>query len=220
VLSSGVLQQCDRPQVVFDHPANLFVAGFMGSPPMNLFEAAVSEGARAVSVGSQQLQLNDSVLGENPALRAYAGRRIVLGIRPEDLGAPELPGSEQGPGCALTGQVELVEALGSEQLIHFTTDARVVDIHGAHEDDAKGLDRGTINQGGAGVARIDAQSLVRAGDAVRFRINPRRLRFFDPETTQAIGSPTNGASVAGQPRDRLDDRADDRPPGGQAGDAR
>ncbi len=58
VLSSGALQQCDRPQVVFDHPANLFVAGFMGSPPMNLFEAAVSEGAKGVSVGSQQLELN------------------------------------------------------------------------------------------------------------------------------------------------------------------
>ncbi len=95
------------------------------------------------------------------------------------------PDKEQG--CSLEGRVELVEALGSEQLIHFTTDARAVDIHGAHEDDAKGLDRGTINQGGAAVARIDAQTLVRAGDAVQFRIDPRRLRFFDPETTEAIG---------------------------------
>jgi multiple sugar transport system ATP-binding protein len=192
VLSAGVLQQCDRPQAVYDNPRNLFVAGFMGSPPMNLFEVTITEGARTVTLGSQRLELPASVLHDIPELHDYAGRGVVLGIRPEDLGS--LQPAQQGgdPACVLEGRVELVEALGSEQLIHFSTDARAVEVHGAHEDDAQGLDRGTIHRGGTGVARIEARALVRAGDAARFHIDSSRMRFFDPETTEAIGFPAQG----------------------------
>jgi multiple sugar transport system ATP-binding protein len=193
VLSAGVLQQCNHPQVIYDHPRNLFVAGFMGSPPMNLFEATIGEGTRAVTIGSQQLQLPASVLSDTPELGAYAGRRVVLGVRPEDMEArgPENHSSH----CVLEGRVDLVEALGSEQLIHFTTDAQSVHVRGAHEEDAAGLDQGTIRQGGEGVARVDTRAAIRAGDAVRFYIEPGRVRFFDPETTEAIGLP---AGVSGQ----------------------
>jgi multiple sugar transport system ATP-binding protein len=188
VLSSGVLQQCDRPQTVYDHPRNLFVAGFMGSPPMNLFAVTIADGARGVRLGSQQMELPASVLADIPDLRAYAGKNVVLGIRPEDLGSlqPSQRG-ESNPACTLEGRTELVEALGSEQLIHFTTDAQTVEVHGAHEEDAEGLDQGTIRRGGGGVARVDARTVIRAGDAVRFHIEASRLRFFDPETTEAIG---------------------------------
>ncbi|HWE58403.1 MAG TPA: sn-glycerol-3-phosphate ABC transporter ATP-binding protein UgpC [Solirubrobacteraceae bacterium] len=192
ILSAGVLQQCDEPQVVYDHPRNLFVAGFMGSPPMNLFEGTIAEGALTAVVGSQQLALPASVLAETPALLEYVGKPVVLGIRPEDLGAVR-PGdhNDSQAGCVLEGRTDLVEALGSEQLIHFTTDARAVEVHGAREDDAEGLSQGTINRGGAGTARIDARTVVRAGDAVRFHIDPSRLRFFDPETAEAIGFATD-----------------------------
>jgi ABC-type sugar transport system ATPase subunit len=88
----------------------------------------------------------------------------------------------------LNGRVDLVEALGSEQLIHFTTDASAVQVTGAHEEDAAGLDQGTIRQGGEGVARIDTRAPVRAGDTIAFSIEPGRLRFFDPDTAWAIGS--------------------------------
>jgi multiple sugar transport system ATP-binding protein len=199
VLSAGVLQQCDKPQVVYDHPRNLFVAGFMGSPPMNLFEGTIADGARAVVVGSQKVDLPESVLIGAPDLRAYVGRPVVLGIRPEDLGGLR-PGDDNDlrSGCALDGRVELVEALGSEQLIHFTTDARAVEVKGARDDDAEGLGHGTINRGGAGIARMDARASVRAGEAVRLHIDPSRLRFFDPETTEAIGFATpTGAGGAG-----------------------
>src|SRR5579875_1060744 len=211
VLSAGVLQQCDSPQAVYDHPANLFVAGFMGSPPMNLFEASISDDATAVRVGSQQLDLPSSVLSENPALRSYTGRRVVLGVRPEDLSSPAGESAGSTGACCLEGRVELVEALGSEQLIHFTTDARAIDVHGAHEEDAEGLDRGTINRGGAGVARIDARTRVRAGDAVRFRIEPGRLRFFDPDTTDAIGPPALGPNGTGPQPNRVDGDTSSRP---------
>ncbi len=85
VISGGVLQQCDSPQVLYDNPKNLFVAGFMGSPAMNLFEGAMGEGASSVLVGSQQLELPAAVVAAKPALRAYANRPVVVGIRPEDF---------------------------------------------------------------------------------------------------------------------------------------
>jgi multiple sugar transport system ATP-binding protein len=187
VLASGVLQQCDRPQVIYDHPRNLFVAGFMGSPPMNLFEATIADGATAAIVGSQQINLPASVLNENPDLGRYAGRRVVLGIRPEDLGAAR-SSEASGPVCVLEGRTELVEALGSEQLVHFTTDARSVQIEGTQDkEDAQGLNQGTISRLNEGVARIEARALVSVGEVVKFHIDPARLRFFDPETTEAIG---------------------------------
>ncbi|HWD69329.1 MAG TPA: sn-glycerol-3-phosphate ABC transporter ATP-binding protein UgpC [Solirubrobacteraceae bacterium] len=188
VLNSGVLQQCGTPQAVYDHPRNLFVAGFMGSPPMNLFEAVLAPEADHLTVGSQQVRLSSSVLAGNSELREYAGRPVVLGIRPEDLGTVQPAGDDDaGQSCELTGRADLIEALGSEQLIHFTTDARAVEVEGAKDTDAQGLSQGTINRGGAGVARVDRRAAVRAGDTVRFRIELSRLRFFDPVATSAIG---------------------------------
>ena len=199
VLSAGELQQCDSPQVVYDHPRNLFVAGFMGSPPMNLFEAVLSPDADRLSLGSQEMTLPASVLGAVPELRGYAGQPVVLGIRPEDLGSVRTDqGDGTGATCELDGRADLIEALGSEQLIHFSTDARAVEVEGAHDTDAQGLSKGTINRGGAGVARVGTEASVRAGDGVRFRIDPVKLRFFDPKTTNAIGLPTaNGGGPAG-----------------------
>jgi len=166
---------------------------------MNLFEVTITEGARAAVLGSQQIDLPDTLLSEVPALRAYADKRVVLGVRPEDLSSLGPGGGGGSSPCVLMGQAELVEALGSEQLIHFTTDARAVDVHGAHEDDAAGLNEGTIRRGGEGIARIDARSVVRAGDTVRFHIDPLRLRFFDIDTTDAIVS-SSGTGVMGNGR--------------------
>src|ERR1700756_2762100 len=100
VLSAGVLQQVARPQDVYDQPRNLFVAGFMGSPPMNLFEATIGEGGRSVQVGSQTISLPTSVNEEIPTLAGYAGRSVVLGVHPEDLGLPGTGnGSMNGDTC-------------------------------------------------------------------------------------------------------------------------
>jgi multiple sugar transport system ATP-binding protein len=192
VLSAGNLQQVGSPQEVYDRPRNLFVAGFMGSPPMNLFEASVAEGARELRVGSQAIPLPDSVRAEVPDLARFAGQDVVLGVRPEDLGTL---GAGEGR-LALSGTVELVEALGSEKLVHFTTDAQAVEVKGTKDEDAEGLSQGAIRRAGAGVARIDARSVVRDGDQVHFSIEPDRLRFFDPESGDAIGSASALAPTA------------------------
>jgi multiple sugar transport system ATP-binding protein len=199
VMSKGELQQCGSPQSVYDHPRNLFVAGFMGSPPMNLFEVAIGEGARSMHVGSQELVLSADVLTQVPDLSAYAGRTLVLGTRPEDLTmlgdatasdatASDATASDATAGMTLVGTAELIEALGSEQLLHFTTDAQSVEVQGALDADAEGLSHGRIRQNGAGVARIDARVAVREGERIRFRLAADRLRFFDPATTEAIGA--------------------------------
>ena len=202
VLSGGVLQQVGDPQEVYDHPRNLFVAGFMGSPPMNLFEAGVAEGARSLRVGSQTLELPAGVLREIPTLVRYAGRQLVVGIHPEDLVLPGAGnGAPEDAHCVLEGSVELVEALGSEQLVHFTTDAQAVEVEGTAVGDAEGLAKGKLTRAGEGVARVEARAAVPAGGRVRFLIDPRRLRFFDPSSTDAIDGDHHGNGAA-QPRAR------------------
>jgi mannitol 2-dehydrogenase len=186
VMSAGHLQQCDSPQVVYDHPRNLFVAGFMGSPPMNLFEATVGEGARSLTLGSQVLEVPEEVSALVPELRGYANQSVVFGIRPEDfISLRPVDDTADGPG--LVGTVELVEALGSEQLVHFTTDAQAVEVEGTKDDDGEGLNHGKIRKAGAGVARIDTRTPIREGAHVRFGLDPDRLRFFDPGSGEAIG---------------------------------
>jgi multiple sugar transport system ATP-binding protein len=180
VLRAGVLQQCDRPQALYDNPNNLFVAAFIGSPAMNLFEAQITEGASTVIIGSQRIELGEAVLAHRPAVRAYANRRVVLGIRPEDL-----PMASSDEGSALVGEVELVEALGSDLLIHFAIDANRVEVEGALEDDDASLSP-VMLQRAQGVARIAPRSPVEAGDRVRLSVNPIRLHFFDPESGVAI----------------------------------
>ena len=188
VMQAGVLQQCDNPQVLYDNPANLFVAGFMGSPAMNLFEASLGERADSAVVGSQRITLPDSLHATRPGLRAYANRPVILGIRPEDLlveGDSIPTGGDYSP---LEGDIELVEALGSELLVHFTTDAHRVEAEGAKEADAEGLNAGSLSQGGEGVARVEPRAQLLAGRRVRFMINPARLHFFDATHGRAITS--------------------------------
>jgi multiple sugar transport system ATP-binding protein len=184
VLRAGVLQQCDKPQALYDNPNNLFVAAFIGSPAMNLFEAQITEGASAVEIGSQRIELNDAVLSRRPGVRAYANRRIVLGIRPEDLPMAASDGSGAVGSSTLDGDVELVEALGSDLLIHFSLDAQRVEVEGAMEDDDD-LTPATL-QTAQGVARIEPRSTVAHGDRVRLSVNPIRLHFFDPESGDAV----------------------------------
>jgi multiple sugar transport system ATP-binding protein len=187
VLSVGVLQQCDIPQVLYDNPKNLFVAGFMGSPAMNLFEATIGDGASFVLIGSQKIPLSSTVHGARPALRGYASRSVVVGIRPEDL--PILKTDEisaDSTSAVFEGNVELAEALGSEQLVHFTSDAHQIEVGDSKDEDAEGLSEGTIAKAGEGVARVDARTQLVAGCRIRFQLDPSRIHFFDPTTNEAI----------------------------------
>ena len=177
VMRSGVLQQVDHPQVLYDRPDNLFVAAFIGSPSMNLYEGTMSQDASAVKIGSQELALPVVCRDAHPALRNYAGKKIILGLRPEHL-----PGAGNGAtGPTLTGNVDLVEALGSELMVHFTIDARRVRAEGATS-----ADEDATAEAGEGVARVDPSANVKVGEKFTFAVRTDGMQFFDPETEQSI----------------------------------
>jgi multiple sugar transport system ATP-binding protein len=177
VLRSGVLQQCDHPQVLYNRPDNLFVAAFIGSPAMNLYEATVGEGGRSVRLGSQLIDLPAPVIAERSGLAAYAGRKVALGVRPEHL--PAATNGQAGP--ALVADVDLVEALGAELMVHFTIDARRVRPEGATDADTE-----AVTEAGEGVARVDPEAPVKPGERCTFSINTSGLQFFDLSSGEAI----------------------------------
>jgi len=180
VIRDGYLQQCDQPQILYDHPVNMFVAAFIGSPEMNLYEVVLDPGATAVHLGSQVIPLSEQVRIAHPSLAGYAGRGLVAGLRPEHLPAADLPGADiEGP--QIEGKVDLVEALGSELLVHFTIDAHRVLAEGVHDADAEQL-----IQGGEGVARVDPRSTLKPGETGRFSVDIDRMQFFDPTSGETI----------------------------------
>jgi multiple sugar transport system ATP-binding protein len=206
VLRAGALQQCTPPRELYEAPANLFVATFIGSPSMNLYEAALAgdEGAGAVIVlGSQRLSLPAQMLKQNALLASYLGRSVIVGMRPEHLSDPAHAGAAPEPGAGLAVDADYVEVLGSEQLVHFTIDARRVredlDLPGQPGD----ADQGEIVAASVaeGVARIDPRSVIRARSRAVFAVDVERLHFFDPDTGAAIaGSRALGVTAGGGSR--------------------
>jgi multiple sugar transport system ATP-binding protein len=174
VLRDGLLQQCDTPQNMYDHPLNLFVAAFIGSPAMNLYEATLTDGCDAVRLGSQQIELAEQVRQAHPVLAVFAGKRVIVGIRPENL-----PAANGAAGPTLEADVELVEALGSELQVHFSLDARRVLAEGPDEADE-------LAGSGAGVARVAPHVPAKAGERIRFAVDPDAIHFFDPDSGRAI----------------------------------
>jgi multiple sugar transport system ATP-binding protein len=181
VLESGRLQQCDAPQTLYEEPANLVVAAFIGSPSMNLFEAQLSADGETLQVGSNTLPAA-AALKRIPGLQAYAGRLFVIGLRPEDL---SLTADQQTPGIA--GTVELIEALGSELLVHFSSDAkRARPAVAAKADSEEYLPEAEVSGGDGWVARLPTRTPVKAGDSVRLTPDLSRLHCFDPVSGDAI----------------------------------
>ena len=177
VLRDGRLQQVGAPQYLYDNPDNIFVAAFIGSPAMNLYDATLGAGARSVKIGSQEVDLPESVLLARPALRGYEGKKLVVGLRPEHLPAE----SADSTGPKLVGEVELVEALGSEQVVHFTIDANRVLAEGAVDKD-----EAAAVKHGEGVARVAAKTPVKPGDRLTFAVSIEDMKFFDEATGAAI----------------------------------
>jgi multiple sugar transport system ATP-binding protein len=183
VLKDGYLQQVDTPQNLYDHPVNVFVAAFIGSPSMNLFEGEVhlSGESGTVTLGSHVVGLARQCLVKHPRLREYDGRRVIVGVRPEDYEdaalAPEIPESQR-----ITTTVGLLEALGSEIMVHFRVEAPTVD---SGDPDAV-EDKGAGTSANA-VGRFNPRSTVRLGDTVEVAISTENLHFFDPETRTSIG---------------------------------
>ncbi|MGA4542881.1 ABC transporter ATP-binding protein [Uniformispora flossi] len=214
VMRKGVLQQVAPPQELYDRPVNLFVAGFIGSPAMNVVTGELEEegGELRVRLGSQRLTVPAQVLVDRPALRGYAGRRVIVGIRPEDLG--EVSG-EVPDGTVLRADTDLVESMGSEVHAHVRIDAPPAVTAEVHElaADAGADDQVPDPATGSSelVARLGPRTAVREGEGTRLRVATDRLHFFDPDTGLSVrdaapGGPTdrNGPTGPGDPTDPTD----------------
>jgi multiple sugar transport system ATP-binding protein len=197
VMRDGLLQQVDTPQRLYDTPANLFVASFVGSPAMNLMEAVVvGDGTRVVlRVGETELELPADVVAERPELRRYVGRRVAVGIRPEDV--REASGWD---GARLRGRILLVESLGAEQLVHIEIAAIPLEradlIDAAAQPPGPSLGVDDLERAVTLLGRFDRHLLLAPGEAVEVAIDPRLLHFFDLETGVAI--PTVDVPVAAE----------------------
>jgi multiple sugar transport system ATP-binding protein len=193
VMRQGRLQQVATPQEVYDHPVNVFVAGFIGSPAMNLLEGRLEgagDGLR-VDLGGQVLRLGPGLVAARPALRGMAGRRVVLGIRPEAVEDAALaPGGE---GAVLRGVTELREALGSEIVAH----VRVAGASAAATEDVAelaadiGHDGGARVGAGAGpgalvVGRLSPRSAAAEEREIELSVDVDALHVFDPATGLAV----------------------------------
>ena len=191
VLRGGLRQQVDRPQFLYDKPANLFVAGFIGSPAMNLVEADLVEGDGVVSLtfGPHRLPVEHDVLWARPALRRYIGRKIALGIRPEDLeDASLVPGSPADR--RISARVDIKEDMGYEVFLHFAIEAPPVTTDELREivggEALAAADEQTHHHGSPWIARVGRTTAAREGDRLELAVSTGRLHFFDLESGAGI----------------------------------
>jgi multiple sugar transport system ATP-binding protein len=194
VLKGGILQQVDTPRVLYDRPVNLFVAGFIGSPAMNLVEATPvsSDGGLWVEFGSNRVRLDDQLLASRPGLKRYQGKRVVLGIRPEDMeDAAIVSGAPADQRFPIV--VDLREDMGPELYIHFTIDAPSVltedtkELASDRDEEAvRMLEARAAQRTTPFIARFSGRSSVQEGERVEVWVDARALHFFDPETGQGI----------------------------------
>jgi multiple sugar transport system ATP-binding protein len=185
LLRDGVLQQVDTPSVIYDRPKNLFVAAFIGSPTMNLYyaELVAGEGGGAgIKLGSTVITVPPAVTAQRPGLARYQGKRLVVGIRPESLSDPALR-PDLTPQGILRSTVELVEALGSDVLVHFGIDAEAATVQSS--DSLQELKAGK-KAASRMVARLTPRSQLKLGGPIEVAIDTERLQFFDAETSEAI----------------------------------
>ncbi len=192
VIRKGELQQVDHPQVLYDRPVNLFVGGFIGSPSMNMIEATLEQqnGGYAVKIGDSPISIDPETISSKPGLAGYAGKTIVVGIRPEDLEDAALV-SDSPPDRRLNGKIELTEALGSEIMAHFQINAKHAVTEDVRElaqdvgDERKATELAEADTATL-VGRFGPRSKATPGEAMEIAVDTRSLHFFDPETGLGI----------------------------------
>ena len=206
VLKDGLVQQVDSPQQMYDHPNNVFVAGFIGSPAMNFLRARLERenGGYQVTFGSTRIPLDREVVTEVKERRGqdlgeHVGE-IVLGIRPEHLEdaeteAAEVLGGTEGSSC-VDVETQVIESMGSEKYIYFEPPREQAvrlssiaemteDAEGGAEEDTMGGSAEDVG-GNLMVARVAPESTAREGQKIRLAVDTTKIRIFDPETEQAI----------------------------------
>jgi multiple sugar transport system ATP-binding protein len=194
VMNAGRLQQVDTPQVLYDHPRNEFVAGFIGSPAINLVEAQLEKtnGHLSVSFGEHRLAVDDLAARNRSGLNDYVGREIILGIRPEDFEDASIETGAPGDR-RMKVTCDLTEPLGAEVLIYFGTAATGVVSSAATADvgeDASIRLGGGDEDDGAGktrlCARVSPRTRIAIGSETELAVDTSRLYFFDPQTREAL----------------------------------
>ena len=191
VMNAGRLLQVDTPQVLYTQPNNEFVAGFIGSPAINLVEAQLEQtnGNLTVGFGEHRLAVDENAARNRSRLKDYVGKTIILGIRPEDFEDAAL-NSDAPSDRRVKVNVDLIEPLGAEILAYFGTAATGVVSSAAAADVGEDAD---VRLGGGGAAdgarmcaRVSPHSRIAMGQAVVLAVDTSRLYFFDPETREAV----------------------------------
>jgi multiple sugar transport system ATP-binding protein len=192
VMRDGHLQQVDTPQVLYDSPVNEFVAGFIGSPSINLVEAQLArdDGRLSVSFGEHRLPVDDQLARNRSGLESYIGKTVLLGIRPESFEDASLE-SDVPADRRIKTTADLTEPLGSEVLVYFTAAATEVVSSAAGENVADAKVRLGAGEDGSGerarlIARVDPNTRIAEGSEIALAVDTSRLYFFDPETRNAI----------------------------------
>ena len=190
VLRDGVLQQVDTPKNLFDHPVNLFVGSFIGSPSMNIVTAKVvsDEAGAALTFAGYRLPIPEEVMHAKPEIKAYFDREVILGIRPSDFEDASLADTSW---TTMPVVAHVTEALGSEIHVIFGIDAPPVEhkdaagLAGHQEDDEAAI---PLFEGKSlWTARVSARSHARAGDPIELKLDTHNLHFFDPDSGLAVG---------------------------------
>src|SRR5256714_13993244 len=196
VMQTGHLQQVDTPQVLYDSPVNEFVAGFIGSPSINLVHAQLdrSNGSLTVAFGDYRLAVDDQLARNRSGLADYVGGRVMLGTRPEDFEDASLE-SDAPPDRRISAAADLTEPLGSEVLVYFSVAATGIVSSAVTADAAEG-DADLYFAGGEDgdsaegmtrlVARVSPRTRIAVGSKIEPAVDTSRLYFFDAATREAI----------------------------------
>jgi len=182
------LQQVASPTELFYNPANLFVAGFIGSPAMNMVTGHLEGRGEEVWVvfGPHRVRVDRRALDRHPGLESYVGRELVVGVRPGDFEDERITGPT--PERVMEVQVDVTEVLGSETLVHFMVPVppvvtpEIEELLADMKADASSLGRETKFS-----ARISPDAPVSAGSRARLVVDTAKCHFFDPETGKRIG---------------------------------
>lgn len=189
VLSRGELQQVDPPQQLYDNPDNLFVAGFIGSPAMNICEGRLEKDDEGILVrfGSQTLRVTEGTLERYPGVPDAVGQPVAVGMRPEHFVEPDGSLSDDQ---RFESEVRLVEALGAELLVHFQVDAPPIlteDMREAIDDpDAIANMERRAAEGQTFTARFDPGRAPKVGEHIQIGFRPEYLHFFDMKSGRAL----------------------------------
>ncbi len=190
LMRDGQIVQLDKPDTLYERPVDLFVAGFIGSPAMNIIRGRLvdRDGGLALEAGPLRLPLPPGVLDARPGLARYRDREVLAGVRPEAFADAEFEASHEGR-LVFEAKVSLAQSMGSEMIVHFDPAGGVVDSTGAaqfagDEDDLASRDH--LSGAGKLVGRLDPRTRAAAGRELTLSLDLARIHLFDPETDRAI----------------------------------